>query len=186
MADQGAIGRVREILVNSTELRASWHYNKLSDRGERWGYSGIASERDLYKNSAAMRLEQHHSVWGYQFWHQTAPAAVIKPSFEKWTRGIRSSVMQGYGSPRKMLREDGYIQGTVKDSTVAVPNALVLLLWRDPIMQVAWTRTNASGVYRFDYLDTTMTAMYCCVHFDPAGGTQWNAARLDWLTPTAY
>jgi hypothetical protein len=141
--------------------------------------------RDIYKNSAAMRAILHHPVWAEWAWQQTQAGAALKPSFKTWTRALRGNALVGYGTVKQQLREDGYIQGVVKDSTVPVPNALVVLLWRDPVAQIAWTRTNASGVYRFDYLDSTR-AMYCAVHFDPAGGTQWNAQRLDWLTPTAY
>jgi hypothetical protein len=141
--------------------------------------------RDIYVNSAAMRANLHHDVLSGAWTWQSHQAILMKPSSKVWTRPVQFRAQTGYSTAKQMLREDGYIQGVLTDSAVPVANALVVLLWRDPVAQIAWTRTNASGVYRFDYLDSTR-AMYCAVHFDPAGGTQWNAQRLDWLTPTAY
>jgi hypothetical protein len=118
-------------------------------------------------------------------WQNTQGVATVEPSTVSQLRPFQLSTLIEYGTLQKILRQDGYIQGVVTDAATPVANVLVVLLWRYPIRQIAWTRTNASGVYRFDYLDSTQAA-YCCVHFDPAGGTQWNAARLDWLTPTVY
>lgn len=92
--------------------------------------------------------------------------------------------MPAYVDVYQSLREDGYISGNVKDTTVNQNNVVVKLFWRAPYTEIAWTRTDASGNFRFDKLDTTKT--YCVVMVDPAGGATNNLARRDYVAPVAY
>jgi hypothetical protein len=142
--------------------------------------------RDIYKNTAALRAALHVTAYSdgavpWQDLYAGRRVLTMLPLSDT----VLLDVAVGYSTPKRTHRRDGYIQGTLKEATVPVANAYVILLWRDPPTQIAWTMTDANGVYRFDGLDSTQ-AMYCVLHLDLPGGTQWNAQRLDWMTPTAY
>jgi hypothetical protein len=72
----------------------------------------------------------------------------------------------------------------VKENNVAVgAGVVVALLYRTPVpTMVAWTKTDASGRYKFAGLDP-LHKEYLVVAFDPDGGVQYNAGRLDRMTP---
>jgi hypothetical protein len=78
--------------------------------------------------------------------------------------------------------EDGVLSGTVTESTVPVPNARVLLLWRPLGLLIGSKRTDSNGQFSFNRLDKA-SAQYAVMALDPDGGILYNAIVFDRLTP---
>lgn len=82
----------------------------------------------------------------------------------------------------------GTISGVVKENGVAKAGAWVYLFWRgdegifNMVSLITRVKSAADGSFSFNGLDTTSDA-YFVVALDPQGGTQYNIARADKVTP---
>jgi hypothetical protein len=89
-----------------------------------------------------------------------------------------------YVTPAVIALNDGVLTGSVTEESVGVVSrALVRLYYRPTGQLITQVFADASGIYTFKHLDSADVANYTLITLDPDGGTQYNIAALDRMTP---